>query len=446
MKLIVLGNGFDLASNLPTLYSDFFNYRIFQKKSSFDKIKLFLDQPVKSQIKINQVPPQVNDNADKIQAINIVKELLSDIKSNSLNFWDIYFWWLYISKKTSNNYNWNDVEGEIRNFVSGLSTESNISLSRLDLNLCFNFEKNRWNVVTSNKDYESNIFINYTKNEKIVIILNEILYSKKSVVKNDVYSLILDELISFEYEFKEYILKIMSEIVFIDKKRKNKSMYFNNFLKVIDSKFESEYFLLNFNFTGFQNLNIKDDESINDINNSIDFTRDKKTRTITEVNVHGNFNKKVIFGVDQDEIKAEEKYYIFTKTYRKASENKNLVTQPLPRRNSINEIIFFGHSLSNADYSYFKSIYDYYDLYDSDIKLSFKYSYFNHESTHWEIKHKQINSAINLIKRYGKSMSNTKNGENLIHKLLLENRINFEDIKLEKIDTKSFRDKYHIDD
>lgn len=444
MKLIILGNGFDLASNLPTLYSNFFDYRIYQKKDIFDKINSFLEQPVKSKINTNQIP-KVDDVIDKIQAIKNVKELSSDILSNNLNFWDIYFWWLYKNKRMINDYNWNDVEEEMRNFVSSLPTESNITLTKFDLNMSFDFNKNRWNGSSSSRDYENNIFINYSKNEKILIILNELLFSKKSSDKNDLHSLILDQLILFEYEFKEYISIIMSEIVFVDKKRKNRSIYFNNFFNVIDSSFETEYFLLNFNFTGFQNLNIKNDQSINEISNSIDFTRDKKARTITEVNVHGNFNKKVIFGVDQDEIKAIENYYIFTKTYRKASENKNLVTQPLPNRNSINEIIFFGHSLSNADYSYFQSIFDYYDLYESNIKLSFKYSYYNHESTHWKIKHKQINSAINLIKRYGNSMSNTKKGENLIHKLLLENRINFEDIKLDEIDTKSFREKYHIE-
>jgi len=443
MKLIVLGNGFDLANKLPTLYSNFFDYRINQKKDIFDKIDIFLDQPIKSKLILNQVP-QADDVIDKINAIKIIKDLLKDILNNNLNFWDIYFWWLYKNKNIINDYYWNDVEEEIRNFVSRLPTESNLTLSKFDLNSSFDFKKNRWNTPTSNKDYENNIYINYSKNDKILIILNEQLISKKSTVKNDLHSIILDELILFEYEFKEYISKIMSEIVFVNKKLKNRNIYFNNFFNVIDSSFETKYFLLNFNFTGFQNLNIKIDQSINDISNSINFTRNKKERTITEVNVHGNFNKKVIFGVDQNEIKAIEDYYIFTKTYRKASESKNLVTQPLPKRESINEIIFFGHSLSNADYSYFQSIFDYYDLYESDIKLSFKYSYYNHESTHWRIKHKQINSAINLIKKYGNSMSNTKKGENLIHKLLLENRINFEDIKLKEIDTKAFKIKYHI--
>lgn len=43
----------------------------------------------------------------------------------------------------------------------------------------------------------------------------------------------------------------------------------------------------------------------------------------------------------------------------------------LPRKEEINEIAFFGHSLSKLDYSYFQTIFDFYDLYSSDVTLAF---------------------------------------------------------------------------
>ena len=41
---------------------------------------------------------------------------------------------------------------------------------------------------------------------------------------------------------------------------------------------------------------------------------------------------------------------------------------------TIDEIIVFGHSLGEQDYSYFQSIFDYVDLYHSKTKLTFIYS------------------------------------------------------------------------
>ena len=441
MKLVILGNGFDLGNNLPTYYSDFFNYRFNQKKTIFDIIDKFLYQSIKSSFKENESKESV-DRSDSIKAINTVNYIIDKIVDENLNFWDIYFWWLLKNLNTSNIWGWNNVEEEIRNFVSEINTESQLHFNNLDINSLFTFNRSLNKVPTPVQTYLNNIFINYNTIERVYILLNQYLIKRKGNKNLDLYTLVLEELISFESVFRDYISKIMSEIIFDNKIRKNKAKYFDNFLKIIDSTQESEYFLLNFNYTSFQNINLPDNESMNDFNNKIEFIRLKKQRRITEINVHGSFNKKVIFGVDQDGISANKKYYIFTKTYRKVSESKNLVSQPLPSSNFINEIIFYGHSLSDADYSYFQSIFDFYDLYNSNIKLSFKFSYFGEESLYWEIKHKQINQAINLVKKYGYSLSNLKKGENLIHKLLLENRINFEEILLSQIDTKDFREKY----
>ena len=70
---------------------------------------------------------------------------------------------------------------------------------------------------------------------------------------------------------------------------------------------------------------------------------------------------------------------------------------------------------SEADYSYFQSIFDYYNLYsNSNISLNFYYSE----------GYEQTDAIYRLINIYGKSLSNKEQGKNLIHKLLLENRLN----------------------
>lgn len=43
MKLVILGNGFDLASGLPTRYNDFFQYNNEKYKVNLEKIDGFLN-------------------------------------------------------------------------------------------------------------------------------------------------------------------------------------------------------------------------------------------------------------------------------------------------------------------------------------------------------------------------------------------------------------------
>ena len=61
-----------------------------------------------------------------------------------------------------------------------------------------------------------------------------------------------------------------------------------------------------------------------------------------------------------------------------------------------------------------QSIFDYYDLYgNSKVSLIFYYSE----------GYEQTDAIYRLINSYGKTLSNREQGKNLIHKLLLENRL-----------------------
>ncbi len=86
------------------------------------------------------------------------------------------------------------------------------------------------------------------------------------------------------------------------------------------------------------------------------------------------------------------------------------------------EIKFYGHSLSEADYSYFQSIFDYYNLYSNDkVSLVFYYSK----------GYEQYEAIYKLINVYGRTLANENQGKNLMHKLLLENRLKIEEISLD---------------
>ena len=144
-------------------------------------------------------------------------------------------------------------------------------------------------------------------------------------------------------------------------------------------------------------------------------------------NVHGKLciNKcaenctscNIIFGIDDTIIQSQKENFElhkFSKTYRKML-NASVETSILPKKdNQMIEIKFYGHSLSEADYSYFQSIFDYYNLYENNkVSLIFYYSK----------GFEQTDEVYRLINTYGKTLSNKNQGKNLTHKLLLENRL-----------------------
>lgn len=149
-------------------------------------------------------------------------------------------------------------------------------------------------------------------------------------------------------------------------------------------------------------------------------------------NVHGKLCSKrhncncglssVIFGIDDNLIQSVgvgSELRIFSKTYRKML-NAGEPISILPPNDQNVDIIFYGHSLSEADYSYFQSIFDYYDLYsNNNVSLIFYYSK----------GFENFDAVYNLINEYGGTLDNKAKGKNLTHKLLLENRLSIQEIK-----------------
>ena len=176
--------------------------------------------------------------------------------------------------------------------------------------------------------------------------------------------------------------------------------------------------IINFNYTTV----IKNE--INKFKNIQKYPTDENIRSIEEViNIHGDYENP-IFGIDNQNI--DESMNIFTKTYRILSSD-TIESFTLPSNKLLETIYFFGHSLSEADYSYFQSMFDYYSIYDSKIRLIFLYS--DHDGKE---KSRQENRVVKLINDYGKTLENKDKGKNLLHKLLLENRIKIYEIEKAK--------------
>ena len=99
-------------------------------------------------------------------------------------------------------------------------------------------------------------------------------------------------------------------------------------------------------------------------------------------------------------------------------------------QDNVDVITFFGHSLSHADYSYFESIFDKYQIFNSNVKLQFYYYPGNTKGkTKLEAQveskrqeRKIMKNVVELLISYGETAANV-HGENIVNKLMLEQRL-----------------------
>lgn len=217
------------------------------------------------------------------------------------------------------------------------------------------------------------------------------------------------------------------------KTKENFEEEYQKIFKLFNDK--NTYTVLNFNYTDYlSNKTIKELLNIKNV-----------------LNIHGNFQEP-IFGIDnksfdiipifsdteyiyEDEIKNKEHIKNFVKAAR-VLHHGILKKFKLPAIDKLKSIYFFGHSLSEADYSYFQAIFDLHNIYSSEINLIFLYSDFKPTQ-----RAEQNFAVMKLLEEYGKSMDNKDKGKNLYYKLLIENRIKllsleqFEELNINKTET-----------
>lgn len=154
-------------------------------------------------------------------------------------------------------------------------------------------------------------------------------------------------------------------------------------------------------------------------------------------NVHGILGRtETIFGIDGKDVPEDNPALSFTKTYRLMSlvpyENETVKLCD----SDTSYIKIFGHSLSRADYSYFQSIFDTVNLYGCDTKLVFMYKSYPNKSNELideqAILEELYSRISHLLNEYGSTLDNKDHGKNLMHKLLLEQKL-----LIKRIDVKS---------
>lgn len=148
-------------------------------------------------------------------------------------------------------------------------------------------------------------------------------------------------------------------------------------------------------------------------------------------NIHGSIDENnTILGIDGHE--ADEDLLEFTKTYRLLSHSQ--VKERIDFSQKFDCIKFFGHSLGEADYSYFQSIFDGLDLYNAKTKLFFYFEVYDPEKR-TEIISNNYHAVSKLLKHYGETFkSNPDHGKNLMHKLILEGRLTVKELDCSLLD------------
>ncbi|EQC0676610.1 AbiH family protein [Listeria innocua] len=264
--------------------------------------------------------------------------------------------------------------------------------------------------------------------------------------ENDLYNLMEERLeekdkyvlsVAFIHKLNSYSNCSLEEFLMLELNKYEK--YFSDYIKTeVTNKYE-EYHKTRNNILTKLSGGLGATHSISVMN--FNFTPNQYSDSVklnekiglANVNVHGSYLANSIFGIDTkslEDIDTIGSGYRFTKTYRKLTLKTKRSTEIL--YHDITDIIFYGHSLGPADYAYFQSIFDYLDIYNNTIVLTFYYSDYKEN-----VREEQTIAVRNLIEEYGKTFDNKDKGKNLLHKLLLEERISITDLEIYEEDYSS---------
>ena len=144
-------------------------------------------------------------------------------------------------------------------------------------------------------------------------------------------------------------------------------------------------------------------------------------KVFDSINIHGQIsnNDGIIFGIDDEKIAPTQNEFIFSKVAR----TLDLITLSNHRKNfeellstSIENVVVYGHSLSIADYGYFRMIFDRY-VENSEVKFYFIFRVYEGTTEDKERK-KLVKSISELFGKY--SIDKEKNTD--IFKNLIQNQ------------------------
>ena len=360
---LVIGNGFDLSCHLHTKYSDYFLH---------DNNK----NEILKQWKIN-FTSKVGIYANFINKISNRSDFWVDFEHSDIaNFWDIFFFIISYEKTEIENWTWYDIEVIMESWLH-----------------------NKYERGYSNNHSFDDVYEILKANKSTENVDNDLLYlvafcykfngEKEFKDKKEFYNFLLCELKKFEANFGKYIYSQQYNDCYRSFRIINENVpFFNTSKKLIMSL-----------------CNVNNLVSIDSFNNGY---------------VHEDFMPKLhhingdiaspIFGIDSNAFSASDDRYIFSKTYRRMQ--LDFYSQNISERLKCDNLVIFGSSLSNSDFSYFFSVFDDMRILDENknCRIIFAYNIYDIKRKR-EIEETILRNIAILFQEYSsyKGLSEQKN-------------------------------------
>lgn len=380
---LIIGNGFDLHCGLHTKYSDFYckNFKRY----------LFIQNLYSEYEKSNEVSFNFEDQ-----------------KIARLNVWDIFFA-LNSSKNPFDCKNrWCDIERLILSSLLDIDS-SKTDIKKIAISLASNVH---WETI---KDCILNNRNATNHLDRFVVKFCSEKMNLNNINHADFYSFLLNELNEFEKDFGNFIY---SQIHNTWLEKCNYGEIFLNKTFVQMAKDTINKVCTEQNIVGIDTFNYS-------------YIHDEELLQITQ-HINGSV-KNPIFGVDTI-FEPNDERFIFTKTSRRI--DSDFINNSIDEKPDFENIIIFGHSLDEEDYSYYFPVFDKLDLTNplSSHIVVFAYSIFDESRKH-EIKSNLRQSISNLLYAYAKS-KNLREPNRFLDSLSTQKRIIVYEIP--KIDKKLY--------
>ncbi|QTB90235.1 hypothetical protein BSD967_07735 [Bifidobacterium saguini] len=363
-QLIILGNGFDISCGLPSRYSDFYKTR---------------------------------------PAVAEIFNCACQAKAN-VNIWDVI-----LGSSKGKQENWAGIEDAIKEWVM---TSHDIGAPAMPVEkVAYYLARDDFSVYPECsviKELDSEYPVAYYLKLKF-LNSDERIMNWRSYISR-ILDIFLDQLEKYEKIFQDYLGDVLQ--LRNDDYRYRASRRVSSLISYGVSDLSLELIqktsILSFNFTlPFYNSPIAD-VGISSLQDEFDVCQ----------NVHGTLAvENSFFGIDGKDLMDNEDFLPFTKTYRIINEQNKRYSCVLGKRN-FSIIKIFGHSMCESDYSYFQAVFDDVDLYHSHTKIIAFYS-----EDIPDDKTVQTKRLVRLLSVYGSTLDNRDHGKNLIHKMVLEGRI-----------------------
>lgn len=463
----------DILYERKSAAKKFFRQNLYKNNNSIKTlVKEYVEKFSDELKELNKIDTQDTNLTKRVDSLN--SEFKKFITNNKTNSWELIALAAFAFIKNESPIMWSDVERmiyQVITWVLGGRKQSDAQLQKEDDLVNYKYYTATKESLDKNADKNFvDFFNNYSFEDDAALNKPPYQSAFRKVIEKEFYdpyestdilsSRMLDEIVKFESIFSNFINQQTGLDYEKDKKTVNyyqratelvrSLVYPNNNLgedtiTIID--------ILNFNYTF-------------DVRFKIPFLKSISSKGKWQIsswnNIHGVAcwnsdiakqqysqlfkNKELenlpapIFGVDNHEIfeidsnendNWDDPRIIFTKSYRLIDNHVNSIRNTAFQK-KVDTIIVYGHSLNRADYSYFESIFDMYDVFNSEVKLRFYYwrGYSKNDDLSDEKKkvvakqqeRKAMKNIAKLLNSYGSTLKN-EHGENIINKLVLEQRL-----------------------